>query len=132
MQNISACGQLLIALQAIFLWFKIFTLITTLQEYGKLKKEFLHRCILKFLFIDTEQVSKMQISLQVFFKNSVDWFGTAYPKNGFCWSCFSKILLIDFSIATNLKTGSSKMCSWKILFIDFKISATKINHLKVH
>ena len=93
----------------IFLWFKIFALITTLQEHGKLKKkEFLHWCIWKILFIDTEQFSKMQISLQVFFKDSVDWFGTTDLKNGFLWSCFSNILLIHFWIATNLKTGLSK------------------------
>ena len=96
------------------------------------KKEFLHVFISKILFIDTEQLSKMQISLQVFFKDSVDRFGTTYLKNGFLWSCFSKILLIDFWIATNLKTGSSKKYSWKILFIDSKISTTKIIHLKVH
>ena len=30
------------------------------QEYGKLKKEFLHRCISK-MFVDTEQFSKIQI-----------------------------------------------------------------------
>ena len=78
------------------------------------KKEFLHRYISKILFIDTEKLSKMQISLQVFFKDFADRFRITYLKNGFLWSCFSKILLIDFRIATNLKTGSSKKYSWKI------------------
>ena len=85
------------------------------------KKEFLHRCISKILFIDTEKLSKRQISLQVFFKDFADRFRINYLNKGFLWSCFSKILLIDFRIATNLKTGLSKKCSWKILFIDFKL-----------
>ena len=39
-------------------------IITNIAEkentfYGKLKKEFLHRCISKILFIDIEQLSKM-------------------------------------------------------------------------
>ena len=88
------------------------------------KKEFLHRCISQTLFIDTER-----------FKDSVDRFRTTYLQNGFLWSCFSKVLLIDFWIDTNLKTGSSKKCkkySWKILFIDFKMFSRKIIHLKVH
>ena len=46
------------------------------------KKEFLHRCISKILFIDTEQVSKMRISLQEFFKDFVDRFRTTYLKSG--------------------------------------------------
>ena len=95
------------------------------------KKAFLQKCISQILFINTEQRSKMQISLQVFFKDSVDRFRTTYNINGFIWSCLSKILLIDFRIATNIKFGSSKMYSWKILFIDFKISTTKIIYLKV-
>ena len=95
------------------------------------KKEFLNRCISKISFIDTEKLSKIQISLQVFFKDFADRFRITYLKNGFLWSCFSKILLIDFRIATNLKTGLSKKCSWKILFIDFK-TTTKIIYLKVH
>ena len=38
-KNFSACVGLLMALQAnFFLWFKIFSLITTVQDYGKLKK----------------------------------------------------------------------------------------------
>ena len=86
------------------------------------KKEFLHRCISKILFIDTEQLSKMQISSQVFFRDFVDRFG----------SCFSKNLLMDFRIATYLKTELSKKCSWKILFRVFLTSTTKIIHLKVH
>ena len=40
-----------------------------------------------------------------------------------------KILLIDFRIASNLKTGSSKKFSRKILFVDSKISATEMIHL---
>ena len=37
----------------------------------------------KILFIDTEQFSKMQVSLQVFFKDFVDRFRATYLKNGF-------------------------------------------------
>ena len=40
-------------------------------------------CISKILFIDTEQFSKMQTFLKVFFKDFVDRFGTTYIKNGF-------------------------------------------------
>ena len=64
--------------------------------------------------------------VQVFFKDFVERFRTTYLKSGFLWSCFSKILLIDFRIATNLKTGSSTKYSWKILVIDCKTSTTKI------
>ena len=71
------------------------------------KKEFLHRYISKILFC------KMQIYLMVFFKDFADRFRSTYLKNGFLWSCFSKILLIDFRIATSLKTGLSKQCSWR-------------------
>ena len=72
------------------------------------KREFLHICISKILFIDTEKLSKMQISLQVFFKDFTGRFRITYLKNGFFWSCFWEILLIDFRIDTNLKTGLSK------------------------
>ena len=91
------------------------------------KKEFLHRCISKIMFIDTEKLSKVQL----FFKDFADSFRITYLKNWFVWNCFSKILLIDLRIATNLKTGSSKKSSWKILFIDSKISTTKIIYLKL-
>ena len=77
------------------------------------KKEFLHRYISKILFIDTEKLCKMQIYLMVFFKDFADRFRSTYLKNGFLWSCFSKILLIDFRKATSLKTGLSKQCSWR-------------------
>ena len=50
-----------------------------------------HECFSKILFIVTEQLSKIQISSQVFFKDFVDRFGTTYLKNGFLWSAFSKI-----------------------------------------
>ena len=73
----------------------------------------------------------MLLAFAGFFKDFVDRFGTTYLKNWFLWSYFSKILLIDFRIATNLKTGLSKKGSWKILFIDFK-TTTKIIYLKVH
>ena len=90
------------------------------QEYCKLKKKnFLTGVFQKILFIDTEKLSKMQISLQVFFKDFADRFRITYLKNGFFWSCFSKILSTDFKIATNLKARLSKTWSWKILFIDF-------------
>ena len=72
------------------------------------KKEFLQRCISKILLIDAEKFSKMQISAQVFFKDFPDRFGITYLKTGFLWSCFSKILYIDFRIATIQKTGLSK------------------------
>ena len=39
--------------------------------------------ISKILFIDTEKLSKMQISLQLFFKDFGDRFGPIYRKNGF-------------------------------------------------
>ena len=80
------------------------------QEYGKLKKRIPSQVYFKD-FVHTEQFSKMQIFLQVFFKNFVDRFGTTYLKNGFLRSCFSKILLIHFRVATNLKTRLSKKCS---------------------
>ena len=95
------------------------------------KNEFFHKCISKILIIDAENLSEMQISSQVFFKDFADRFRITYLKNGFLWSCFSNILLIDFWLATNQKTGLSKKCSWKILFIDFK-TTTKIIYLKVH
>ena len=78
------------------------------------KKEFFHRYVSKILFIYTEKLCKMQIYLMVFFKDFADRFRSTDLKNGFLWSFFSKILLIDFRIATNLKTGLSKKCSWKI------------------
>ena len=65
-------------------------------------------------------------------RSMVNWkkelFGTTLLKNGILWSCFSKILLMDFRIATNLKSGSSKKYSWKILFLDSRSSITKIIH----
>ena len=92
------------------------------------KKEFLHRCVSKMLFIDIEQLIYLQVSL----KNFIDRFGTIYLKSRFIWRYFSKILLIDFRIATNLKTGSSKKYSQKTFFVGSKTSTTKIIHLKVH
>ena len=69
------------------------------QEYCKLKKKnFLTGVFQKILFIDTEKLSKMQISLQVFFKDFADRFRITYLKNWFFWSCFSKILSTDFKI----------------------------------
>ena len=54
------------------------------QEYCKLKKKnFLTGVFQKILFIDTEKLSKMQISLQVFFKDFADRFRITYLKNGF-------------------------------------------------
>ena len=47
----------------------------TYQKNVKLKKkEFLHRCISKILFIDKEQFSKMQVFLLLFFNDFVDRF----------------------------------------------------------
>ena len=88
------------------------------------KRELLHRCISKIFLTDTEKLSEMQISFQVFSKDFADRFRITYLKNGFFWSCFSKNFLIDFRIATNIKTGLSKKWSRKNLFIDFK-TATK-------
>ena len=91
-------------------------------------KKWIHsQAYFKDLFIDTEKLSKMQISLQVFFKDFADRFWTTYLENGFLWSCFSKILLTDFRIATNLKTGLSKKCSWEILLTDFKTTTLTKN-----
>ena len=42
------------------------------------KKELLRWCILKILFIDTEKLSKMQISSQVFSKDFFDRFRSTY------------------------------------------------------
>ena len=72
------------------------------------KKQFLQRCISKILFIDTEKLTQMQISLQMFFKDFADRFRMPYLKNEFFWSCFLKIFSIDFRIATNLKNELSK------------------------
>ena len=109
----------------------LWTITNITRSIANWKKEILHRCISNILFMDTEKLSKMQISLQVFFKDFADGFRITYLKNGFFWSCVSKILLIGFTIATNLKTGLSKKCFWKILLVDFK-TATKIIYLKVH
>ena len=54
----------------------------------------------------------MQIFFQVSFKDFVGRFGTTWLKNGYLWSSFSKSLLIDFRIVSNLKTGLSKKYSW--------------------
>ena len=59
----------------------------------------------------TQQVSKTQISSQVFFNDFVDKFGTTKLKNGFLQSRFLKTLSIDFKIATNIETGPSKKYS---------------------
>ena len=69
------------------------------------KNKFLHSYISKILFIDKERLSKMQISLHVFFMDFVDRFRTTYLENGFLWSCFLKILLIHFRITANLLTN---------------------------
>ena len=114
-----------------FVSYALRTITNITRDMVNWKKEFLHSCISKILFIDTEQLSKVQISSQVFFKDFVDRFGSTYFKNEFFWNSFSKILLMFFRIAINLKTGSSKKYSWKILFIDSKTSLTKTIHLKV-
>ena len=109
----------------------LWTITNITKSIVNWKKEFLHGCISKILFIDTEKLSKMEIPFQLFFKDITDRFRITYLKNGFFWSCFSKMLLIDFRIATNLKTGLSKKCFWKILCIHVK-TTTKIIYLKVH
>ena len=95
------------------------------QEYGKLKKWIPSQMYFK------DFVLRYRKAFQVFFKDFGDRFGITCLRYWFLCSCFSKILLIDFRIATNLKTGSSKKCSRKILFIDFK-TTTKIIYLKLH
>lgn len=50
--------------------------------YGKLKNSFM--CILEILSVDKKQLSKMWISLHIFFiKDFVDRFEYIYLKNGF-------------------------------------------------
>ena len=53
-------------------------------------------CISKIVFIDTEKLCKMQISLQVFFKDSVDRFRITYLKNGFFLKLFFENLFDRF------------------------------------
>ena len=38
------------------------------QEYGKVKEDFLHSCISKILFINTERFSKIQFFFTGFFQ----------------------------------------------------------------
>ena len=52
--------------------------------------EFLHSCISKILFIYTEQLPKMKISSQVFFKDFINRFRTTYLENEFLRSFFFK------------------------------------------
>ena len=59
------------------------TIINITRSVVNRKQEFRRRCISKILFIDTERLSKMQISSQVFFKDFVDRYGATYLKNGF-------------------------------------------------
>ena len=54
------------------------------------------------------------------FQGFVHRLKTTNLKTGFLWSCFSKILLMGFRIATNLKTESSKKYSRNIFRIDSK------------
>ena len=71
--NFSACVGLLMALQTnFFLWLKIFSLITTVQEYGKLKKIIPWQEYFKdFVHIYKTDVQNANF-FQVFFKDSVD------------------------------------------------------------
>ena len=109
------------------------TITKIIKSMVNWKREFLHRFISKdFVHRYRTIFLKFNFFSQVFFKDFVDRFGTTYLKNGFLWSCFSKILLIDFRIDTNLKAGFSKRYSRKILFVDTKTSTTKIINLKVH
>ena len=55
---------------------------TTNITRSKLKKKLLRRPISKILLIDTEQLSKMQISSKVFFNDFVHRFEVVFPK--FC------------------------------------------------
>ena len=55
----------------------------TRSIYSKLKKRIPSQVISKILFTDTEQLSKMKISLQVFFKDFVNRFGSISFKNEF-------------------------------------------------
>ena len=74
--------------------------------------------------MDTEQFSKIQIFLAGVFQLPTNWISLKF--------FFFLILLIDFRIATNLKTRSSKKCYLKSMFVDSKTSTTKIIYLKVH
>ena len=57
--------------------------------YGRLKKKDSITDVFQiFFFIDGEQLSKNQISLQVIFKDFVDRLGTTYLENGILWSYF--------------------------------------------
>ena len=53
----------------------------------------------------------MWILLQVYFKDFVDTFGNKYFKNPFLWRYFSRILCVDFRIATYLKIELSQKYS---------------------
>ena len=64
-------------------WYKKFlewciTITNVTRGMVNWKKEFFSRCISKILFIDTEKLSKMHISLQVFFRDFGDRFGITY------------------------------------------------------
>ena len=59
------------------------TITNITRTMANWKKDFLHRCISKVFFIDTGQLSKMQISWEIFFKNFVDRFRANYLKNFF-------------------------------------------------
>ena len=61
--------------------FKSGRLRTIKNFYVELKKK--SQLYLKILLIDTEQISKVEISLQVFFKDFFDRFGTTNFKTGF-------------------------------------------------
>ena len=82
---------------------------TTAKEYIliKWKKGFLHRCISKILFIDTEQLSKIWISLDVFFNDFVDIL-LCTLKMDFFEDIFQRALWLDFRIANYLKSGYSQ------------------------
>ena len=114
-----------------FLWVKIFVLITTPQEYDKLKWMYT-RAFQRFCSWIQNSFLKCKFLCRYFLRILLIDLELPTLKNGFLWSCFLKILLIDFWIATNLKTGSAKKYYWKILFIDSKISATEMINLRVH
>ena len=64
--------------------------------YGKLKNRIPSQIISQILFIDAQQFSKMWISLQVFFKGSVDGFRTTYLKKWISVKVFFKKFLRNY------------------------------------
>ena len=119
---------------------KLIRTITNIAEkeytsYGKIKKEFLCKCISNIansFFIDTEELSKMSISSQVFFNNFVDRFKTTCLKKWISLKVFFK----NFAGRFQNSNLSKNWIISKVFFKDFddrfeNFYNKKIN-LKVH